>query len=94
MKTYDQFTTDLRPTVKTYEEIRKTENADPLKIQGFEGLRRVMNCRGCFPDDEVAGLKTSVFAQFVGHTSLLLICLFIGTAPVISAGAVSVFFDF
>lgn len=52
MKAYDQLTTVLRPTVKIYEDLCKTENADPLKIQGFEGLRRVMNCRGCFPDDE------------------------------------------
>ena len=64
MKTYDQFTTDLRPTVKTYEELCKTKNADPLKIQAFEGLRRVMDCRGCFPDDEVVGLKNAVIPQF------------------------------
>lgn len=57
MKAYDQLTTVLRPTVKIYEELCKTENADPLKIQGFEGLRRVMNYRGCFPDDEEHRLR-------------------------------------
>lgn len=62
MKAYDQLTTVLRPTVKIYEELCKTENADPLKIQGFEGLRRVMSCRGWFPDDEVDRLKNAVIA--------------------------------
>ena len=65
MKAYDQLTTVLRPTVKIYEDLCKTKNADPLKIQGFEGLRRVMNCRGCFPDDEVNRLKTPLFSRLL-----------------------------
>ena len=36
----------------------KKENADPLKIQGFEGQRMVMSCREWVPDDEEFGLKT------------------------------------
>ena len=66
MKTYDQLTTDLRPTVKNYEDLCKTKNADPPKIKGFEGLRRVMNCRGCFPDDEVDRLKNAVITRASG----------------------------
>lgn len=64
MKVYDQLTTDLRPNVKTYEDQCKKENADPLKIQGFEGLCRVMRCREWVPDDEVIGLKSIVTTQF------------------------------
>lgn len=60
MKTYDQLTTDLRPPGKIYEELCKSENADPLKIQGFEGLRRVMRCREWVPDDEELRLKSGV----------------------------------
>ncbi len=63
MKTYDQLTTVLRPTVKIYEDLCKTKNAEPLKIQGFEGLRMVMNYRGCFPDDEEFGLKSGVITR-------------------------------
>ena len=48
----------------------KKENADPLKIHGFEGLCRVMRCREWVPDDEVAGLRNGVNTRFVGHTSL------------------------
>ena len=48
----------------------KKENADPLKIQGFEGLCRVMRCREWVPDDEVFRLRNGVNTQFAGHTSL------------------------
>lgn len=52
MKTYDWFTTDLRPIVKIYEDLLKTKNAAAFEKWRYEGLRRVMNCRGCSPDDE------------------------------------------
>ena len=67
MKAYDQLTTDLRPTVKIYEDLCKTKNAAPLKKQGFEGLRRVMNRRGRFPDDEVDRLKHPVKSRLLSN---------------------------
>ena len=71
MKAYDQITTVLRPTVKIYEDLCKTENADPLKIQGFEGLRRVMNCRGCFPDYVEENVSSKVVKIIQSYTGVV-----------------------
>ena len=51
--------TDLRPTVKNYGDLYKTENAAVLEKQEYKGLRRVMSFRERFPDDEVIGLNTT-----------------------------------
>ena len=49
----------------------KKENADPFKIQGFEGLCRVMRCREWVPDDEVNRLKTPYFQAFQAHGTVI-----------------------